>query len=283
MEFSNLPAVVFETITLFHRNFQGLLINLSPTKPEILISKAPLVAEKLPFSGGTFTSEPPCIYTYVHMCICVNVRMNVHVYIIWHTRVFYGRGSALKTDSKLITFTRFSVNIKSGDICSLGSIEVRDKTSPDRTIGRCVQAYRSQLTWPWLCDGAAASLHVVGCESVASHQLPYPLLTTPGPEEAWTSNPSLADPGLLESGESYRAVGLYNSIESHSKTNMKSHCYKWRWFICLFIHAIYIAPFKVHYYSEALPTQHVYYVGVSRRSATGNCEWRTCPRFLRGG
>ena len=30
----------------------------------------------------------------------------------------------------------------------------------------------------------------------------------------------------------------------------------------------------------ALPTQHVYYAGVSRRSATGNCELRTCPRSL---
>jgi len=24
-------------------------------------------------------------------------------------------------------------------------------------------------------------------------------------------------------------------------------------------------------------------IGVSRRSATDNCEWRTCPRSLRGG
>ena len=29
---------------------------------------------------------------------------------------------------------------------------------------------------------------------------------------------------------------------------------------------------KVHYYSEALPTQHRYCVGVSCRSATGNCQ-----------
>jgi len=32
------------------------------------------------------------------------------------------------------------------------------------------------------------------------------------------------------------------------------------------------------YYSEALPTQHRYRVGVSRRSTTGNCEWRTLPK-----
>src|SRR6218665_2442177 len=40
----------------------------------------------------------------------------------------------------------------------------------------------------------------------------------------------------------------------------------------LFIQDISIAPLQVHYYSEALPTQHGYCVGVSRRSATGNCE-----------
>jgi len=41
--------------------------------------------------------------------------------------------------------------------------------------------------------------------------------------------------------------------------------------------SIYIATLQVHYYSEALPTQHGYCVGVSRQSATGNCEWRTFP------
>jgi len=46
--------------------------------------------------------------------------------------------------------------------------------------------------------------------------------------------------------------------------------------IYLLIKAISIAPLQVHYYSQALPTQHGYCVGVSRRSATGNCEWRTC-------
>src|SRR6218665_312858 len=50
-----------------------------------------------------------------------------------------------------------------------------------------------------------------------------------------------------------------------------------------FIQAISIAPLQVHYNSEALPTQHGYYVRVLRRSATGNCEQRTCPRSLRGG
>ena len=48
-EYNNSPAVVFEAMTHFHTNFQGLLINLSPVKPEILISITPLVAEKLLF------------------------------------------------------------------------------------------------------------------------------------------------------------------------------------------------------------------------------------------
>src|SRR6218665_2334123 len=43
---------------------------------------------------------------------------------------------------------------------------------------------------------------------------------------------------------------------------------------------IYIAPLQVRYYSEALLTQHGYCAGVSRQSATGNCELRTFPRFL---
>jgi len=51
----------------------------------------------------------------------------------------------------------------------------------------------------------------------------------------------------------------------------------------LFIQAISIAHLQVHYYSEALQKQHGYCFGVSRRSATGNCEWRTFPRSRRGG
>src|SRR6218665_306573 len=49
------------------------------------------------------------------------------------------------------------------------------------------------------------------------------------------------------------------------------------------IQAIFIAPLQVHYYSEALPTQHGYCVRISRQSATGNCKQRTCPRSLHGG
>src|SRR6218665_1021894 len=37
-----------------------------------------------------------------------------------------------------------------------------------------------------------------------------------------------------------------------------------------FIHAIYVAPLQVHYYSEVLPTQHGCCAGVSCRSTTGN-------------
>ena len=41
-----------------------------------------------------------------------------------------------------------------------------------------------------------------------------------------------------------------------------------------FTQAISVAPLQdyYYYYSEALSTQHEYSVGVSRRSATGNCE-----------
>src|SRR6218665_2438554 len=50
-----------------------------------------------------------------------------------------------------------------------------------------------------------------------------------------------------------------------------------------FIQTISIAPLQVQYYPEALPTQHGYCTGISRRSATGNCELRTCLRSLCGG
>src|SRR6218665_1177988 len=49
-----------------------------------------------------------------------------------------------------------------------------------------------------------------------------------------------------------------------------------------FFQAISIAPLQVHYYSEALPTEHGYFIGVSCRNATISCELRTCPRSLHG-
>ena len=45
----------------------------------------------------------------------------------------------------------------------------------------------------------------------------------------------------------------------------------------------YSASSSPLYYSEALPTQQGCCVGVSSRSATDNCEWRTCTRSLRCG
>jgi len=55
-------------------------------------------------------------------------------------------------------------------------------------------------------------------------------------------------------------------------------------YVCMysFIKVISIAPLQVLYYSEALPTQHGCCAGISRQSATGNCELGTCPRSLRG-
>ena len=48
-------------------------------------------------------------------------------------------------------------------------------------------------------------------------------------------------------------------------------------YLFIFIHAISIAPLQVHYYSEALPTQHGYCFGISRRSATGNLRLKDLP------
>jgi len=50
----------------------------------------------------------------------------------------------------------------------------------------------------------------------------------------------------------------------------------------IFIQAICrpIAPLQVHYYTEALPTQHWYCVGVSSQSTRGKCEWSTWQRSL---
>ena len=53
-----------------------------------------------------------------------------------------------------------------------------------------------------------------------------------------------------------------------------------QWRQCIFIQANSIAPIHVHYYSEALHIQHGYCVGISHRSATGNCERRTCARSV---
>jgi len=52
------------------------------------------------------------------------------------------------------------------------------------------------------------------------------------------------------------------------------------YFVHSFIQGISIAPLQVHYYAEALQTQHEYCVGVSRRSTTGKFKWRTCPTSL---
>ena len=55
--------------------------------------------------------------------------------------------------------------------------------------------------------------------------------------------------------------------------------------IFIFIHSFYFystssSPLP-HRCTEALPTQRGHCVGVSRRSATGNCEWRTCLSGIR--
>ena len=54
---------------------------------------------------------------------------------------------------------------------------------------------------------------------------------------------------------------------------------------CSFIHSFRL--FLLHFFRSTTTQkrsrlQHGYCVGVSRRSATSNCDWRTCPRSLRG-
>jgi len=56
---NNSPAVTFEAMALFHRNFQGLLISLSPIKPIILYQKFLWFPRNCFLSGGTFISGPP--------------------------------------------------------------------------------------------------------------------------------------------------------------------------------------------------------------------------------
>ena len=55
-------------------------------------------------------------------------------------------------------------------------------------------------------------------------------------------------------------------------------------YVCIhsFIPNISIAPLQVHYCSDSLPTT-ITVSELSRRSATDNCEWRTCPRSRCGG
>src|SRR6218665_637785 len=56
-----------------------------------------------------------------------------------------------------------------------------------------------------------------------------------------------------------------------------------RYLNSFFMQTISISPLQVYYYLEALPTQHGYCAGVSRRRAKGNCELRICPRSIHGG
>src|SRR6218665_3721153 len=53
--------------------------------------------------------------------------------------------------------------------------------------------------------------------------------------------------------------------------------------IHFFIQAISIAPLKSTTTQRRSRLQHGYCVEVSHRSATGNCDRRTCPRSLSGG
>ena len=97
----------------------------------------------------------------------------------------------------------------------------------------------------------------------------------------------------FERTQSYTWLATQHNLAKKKYTNIKlrkrltceytsnpEHTYS---FIDSFIQTIYIAPLQVRYNSEALPTQHEYSTGVSRRSVTGNSESWTCPITLCGG
>jgi len=96
-----------------------------------------------------------------------------------------------------------------------------------------------------------------------------PLVTNVNP---WVS---IATPVFWTCSSTY----LQNQSRSETSISILDYFY----LFYLFIPDISIALPEVHYNSEALPTQHRYCAGVSRRSATGNCRLRTCPRSLRRG
>src|SRR6218665_1979171 len=54
-------------------------------------------------------------------------------------------------------------------------------------------------------------------------------------------------------------------------------------YILSFLQAIFIAPLPSPLLLRSVPDTVWILCGVSRRSATGNCELRTCPRSLHGG
>ena len=61
LQYNIQTSIIFEAIRIFQKNFQRLLIYLSPTNPEILVKKSLLVVEKLHFVRWDIFFEPPCI------------------------------------------------------------------------------------------------------------------------------------------------------------------------------------------------------------------------------
>jgi len=75
-------------------------------------------------------------------------------------------------------------------------------------------------------------------------------------------------------------VELSYAIKTFLKTRFEHFNESIYSFIHTFIQAISIALLQVHYHSEALPTQHGYCVGVSRRIAQATAK--DLPKVLRG-
>ena len=140
-------------------------------------------------------------------------------------------------------------------------------------------------SWRWVCIGRRSCLWR-GTLRPVGPSTPSPLLR------------NLTYPSTSCTAFSKHTTNSFVNIESHdlrhgpanNSNHEKFHTFHTKiasFRLFSFIQATSITPrIQVHNYSEALPTvptQHGYCVGVSRRSATGNWEWRTCQRSLRGG
>ena len=93
---------------------------------------------------------------------------------------------------------------------------------------------------------------------------------------SWRKERSDRNKSLSLTSERKKMLSMSNRFYQHSFIHSHINIHS------VDIQAISIVTLQVHSYSEVLPTQHKYRVGVSRQSATGNCQRRTCPRSLRG-
>ena len=152
-------------------------------------------------------------------------------------------------------------------------------------------------SWTWL--SCVRGVLFLGCAMAHPHMLLNPSHEWCDGYWSWCAICVGAASILLDIQSTTRDPRFsWSEISSGHLTQSKPliNCWIIKWVICnyftfllwiiinhSFIQAISIAPLQVRYNTEALPTQHRYWAGVSRRSATDNCELRTCKRSLRGG